>query len=71
MAKQTLSRLLLTLALGFGLTLASCGGPDYCKCLDEAKNEIPDPKAMQQCREQFADLDEAAVKAEVEKCAAK
>ena len=71
MAKPAFTRILLLFALGASLTLSSCGGKDYCKCLDEAKKEMPDQKVMQQCREQFADLSEAAVKAEVEKCAGK
>lgn len=53
-----------------GLFLSSCG-KSYCDCLNEAKKEIPDQEVMQQCRERFADMDEAAVKVAVEQCAGK
>jgi hypothetical protein len=69
MANLSLSRIRRWLALGACLALASCGGPNYCACLDEAKKEIPAPKVMQQCREQFASMDEAAIKTAVDKCA--
>ena len=53
------------------LLLGSCGEPNYCACLDEAKKEIPNQEVMQQCRDQFADMDEAKVKAAVENCQGK
>lgn len=68
---RSLSHGLATTAAAL-LLLLLCGcGPDVCKCLAEAKKDMPDQGILQRCRDTFADMDEAELQAQVEKCAAK
>ena len=50
------------------LLLAGCGGPDTCKCLEEADKENPNQVFMEECREAFSEMSMEAVEAAVKKC---
>ena len=50
-----------------GSLLSGCG-PDYCKCLEEAKKENPDQATLAKCRENFSKMDLDEVSAAIEKC---
>ena len=60
-------------AFVLGTLLLTCGllsgcGPDYCKCLEEAKKENPDQATLDKCRESFSKMDLDEVSAAIEKC---
>lgn len=49
------------------LTLG-CGGPDMCKCLEEADKENPNPSIMEKCRDAFSKMEMDQVQEAVKKC---
>ncbi|MEY3441839.1 MAG: hypothetical protein RLZZ519_120 [Bacteroidota bacterium] len=58
---------------GIGMLIASltwtgCGGPDTCKCLEEADKQNPNQEFMEQCRVAFSEMEMAEVEAAVKKC---
>ncbi len=59
----TLSGLMLS-----ALLFTGCGGPDTCKCLEEADKENPNQVFMEECREAFSEMSMEAVEAAVKKC---
>ncbi|MBK9452049.1 MAG: hypothetical protein IPN95_22045 [Bacteroidetes bacterium] len=60
--------LLMGLGLAFLLLSSGCGGPDTCKCLEEADKENPNQEFMEQCRVAFSEMEMAEVEAAVKKC---
>lgn len=56
------------LALMLSGSLLSGCGPDYCKCLEEAKKENPDQATLDKCRETFSKMELDEVSAAIEKC---
>lgn len=50
------------------LLLAGCGGPDTCKCLEEADKQNPNQEFMEECRVAFSEMEMAEVEAAVKKC---
>lgn len=73
MITMTIPRRLRLTLLGLAtvLTLAGCGGPDLCKCLEEADKENPNQETMDKCREAFSKMEMNEVQEAVEECGRK
>jgi hypothetical protein len=51
------------------VVLSGCGGgPDLCKCLEEADKENPDQTIMDKCRDAFSKMEMDEVQKAVEEC---
>lgn len=48
--------------------ITGCGGPDLCKCLEEADKENPNQELMEKCRVAFSEMEMEDVQEAVKKC---